>query len=179
MSYFKITFLPFNGNILLSGKFFPFPRNKEAKELPLFKWTRVSASELISHWIALEPHSFMIFLRSLFAPENVLPFNKHILEVDTFFFLLLFLDKEKGERKKRYIFFTAFLCFLRAHSINSSVKSESTGLHSIKNCSDYAMQFCSHYFITICHSSGQCCASSFRGEKAPSPAARSLTTQRH
>lgn len=66
-------------------KFFPFPRNKEPKKLPLFKWTRVSASELISHWIALEPHSFMIFLRSLFAPENVLPFNKHILEVDTFF----------------------------------------------------------------------------------------------
>lgn len=34
-----------------------------------------------------------------------------------------------------------------------------------KNCSDYAMQFYSLYFITICHSRGHCCAPTSRREK--------------
>lgn len=95
------------------------------------------------------------------------------------FLPFLFLDKEKGDRKKRYIFFTAFLCFPQAHSINCPVKSKSEGLNSIKNCSDYAMQFCSHYFITIYHSSRQCSSSSPRRGKAPSTMARSFSIQRH
>lgn len=69
----------------------------------------------------------------------------------------------RQKKKKKIRFFTAFLCFPHAHSINCSVKKKSKGLNSIKNCSDYAMQFRSCYFITICHSSGHCCAPSFRG----------------
>lgn len=111
----------------------------------------------------------MIFVKSLFAPENVLPFKKYTLEVDTFSLSSIIREKKNKERKKIF-FFTAFLCFLEAHPINYSVKRKSKGLNSIKNCSDYAMQFCSCCFITICRSSGPCCASSSRGEKAPSTA---------
>lgn len=108
----------------------------------------------------------------MFAPENALPFKKRTLEADTFSLSSLLRWRGGG----RIFFFTAFLCFLQAHSIHCSVKRKSKGFNSIKNCSDYAMQFCSHHFITICHSSGHCCASSSEGE-APSTAARSFHTR--
>lgn len=86
----------------------------------------------------------------------MLPLKKCTLKADTFSLCSIL------RQKKMIHFFTAFLCFPHAHSINCSVKKKSKGLNSIKNCSDYAMQFHSCYFITICHSSGHCCAPSFR-----------------
>lgn len=85
----------------------------------------------------------------------------------THFLSILFSGKKK-ERERKVFFFIAFLCFPHAHSINCSVKRKSKGLNSIKNCSDYAMQFCSCYFITICHSSGHCYAPGFGGGRSPS-----------
>ena len=84
------------------------------------------------------------------------------------------------QKKKKKGIFLYCLCFPHTHSISCSVKRKSKGLNSVKNCSDYAIRFCSCYFITICHSSGHCCAPGFtRGKKSINCAARSFTPERH